>query len=150
MKTKPRALFVILFVVPALLLVPVWLVGSSIYHGGTIEFSVHEKHDGGCRVSGKVPAILVPAAMRLAPASVMDEMRRDVRCEVGDALEIVRAVARELSRCDDGVLVDVRTTSEVVTVTKRNGRIEVDVDTPRETVHAAMPLRTLGSVLAAI
>ena len=150
MKSRQRTLFAILFGVPFLLLVPVWLVGSSVHKAGSIEFSVLEKGPHGCHVSGKVPAIIVPVAMHLAPDVVIQDACGEVRHEMGQALEIARAAARELARCPDGVLVDIRTRSEVVTVEKRNGRIEVTVDTPNEAVHAALPLRTLSSVLASI
>ena len=150
MKTKSRSLFVIVFVVPLLLLLPVALIGSSVYRAGSIEFSVQEKHPGGCSISGKVPAILVPAALHLAPSCALEEARAEIRCELGDAFEIVRAAARELSRCPDGVLVEVRSACELVTVEKRNGRLEVHVDTPDEVVHAAVPLDTVRSFFAAI
>jgi hypothetical protein len=149
-KPKSRALFAILFGVPILLLVPVWLVGSNIYRAGSIEFAVLEKGPDGCHISGKVPAILVPAAVHFMPSVVIEEAGQEIRCDVGNAVEIVQAAARELSRCPDGVLVDVRTSCEIVTIEKRNGRIVIDVDTPDEAVRAAVPLSAVSSFLAAI
>ena len=112
MNSKPRTLFAILFGVPLLLLVPAWIVGSSVYQAGSIEFSVHEKGPHGCQVSGKVPAILVPAAMHFAPTCVIEDARREMECEIGDALEIVRAATRELARCPDGVIEAIESTMD--------------------------------------
>lgn len=150
MKAKPRTLFAILFGIPILLLAPAWVIGSKLGHAGTIEFSVHEKGPDGCQISGSVPAILVPAAVRLTPDSVLEEVRHELRCELGDAAEMARAALEELSRCPDGILVDVRTPTEVVTIEKRDGHIRVDVDTPHEKVQAAVPLQTMRSFLSAI
>jgi hypothetical protein len=138
-----------LFGVPILLLVPAWILVSRIPQGA-IEFAVQEKGPHGCSVTGSVPAILGPAAVHLASGSCMEEIRREIRCELGDAVEIVEAAIRELSRCPDGVLVDVRTATETVTVEKRDGRLWVDVDTPEENVRAVVPLEVVRSFVAAI
>jgi len=150
MSAKPRTLFAILFGIPILVLAPIWLVASKIPGAGAIEFAVYEKGPHGCRVAGSVPAILVPAAMFLTPDSALDEIRCELPTEFGDAAKIARAALRELARCPDGVLVDVRTDTEVVTIEKRNGSLRVHVDTPDENVHAAVPLSALRSVVAAI
>ena len=150
MKAKPRTLFAILFGIPILLLAPAWVIGSKLGHAGTIEFTVHEKGPDGCQIAGSVPAILVPAAIHLTPHSALEEIRRELRCEFGDAAQMARAALEELSRCPDGILVDIRTPTEVVTIEKRDGRIRVDVDTPDEKVQAAVPLQTMRSFLSAI
>ena len=141
MPSKPRTLFAILFGVPILLFIPVWVIGSSVYQAGTIEFSVHEKGPNGCQISGSIPAAVV---------SALDEIRHEMHCEIGDATKIVEAALNELSRCPDGVLVDVRTDTEVVTIEKRNGSIRVDVDTPGEKVQASVPLSAMRSFISAI
>jgi hypothetical protein len=149
MPSKPRTLFAILFGVPILLFIPVWVIGSSVYQAGTIEFSVHEKGPNGCQISGSIPAAVV-SAIHLAPHSALDEIRHEMHCEIGDATKIVEAALNELSRCPDGVLVDVRTDTEVVTIEKRNGSIRVDVDTPGEKVQASVPLSAMRSFISAI
>ena len=149
MRAKPIALFAILFGAPIVLLVPVWIFGSSLAFG-SIEFDVREKGPNGCRVSGSVPAILVPAAVHLAPRCAMDDIRREIRAELGGGVEIIEAAFRELARCPDGVLVDVRTATEVVKVEKQNGRLRVHVDTPCETVRAVVPLDVVRSFVSAI
>ncbi|MGH2569810.1 MAG: hypothetical protein ACRDGR_01205 [bacterium] len=149
MRSKSLALFAILFGAPIVLLVPVWIFAPRLPLG-SIEFDVQEKGPYGCRVSGSVPAMLIPAAVRLAPRCAMDDIRREIRGELGDGVEIVEAALRELARCPDGVLVDVRTATEVVKVEKRDGRLRVHVDTPCETVRAVVPLDAVRSFVSAI
>ena len=149
MRSKSLALFAILFGAPILLLVPVWIFVPRLPFG-SIEFDVREKGPHGCQVSGSVPAILVPAAMHLAPRCAMDDIRREIRAELGDGVEIFEVAIRELAKCPDGVLVDVRTATEVVKVEKQDGRLRVHVDTPCETVRAVVPLEAVRSFVSAI
>jgi hypothetical protein len=149
MKKRSRGLWVVLFGVPALLLLPVALIGSAVHQQGTIEFRVHEKHDG-LSVGGKVPAILVPIAMRCAPSDVRSEIRCELDGEAAWALEAAQAAIRELSGIPDGILVDVRTSTEVVTIRKKDGNLVIDIDTPDEKVAASVPLRSLAALADAI
>jgi len=150
MKRNDRVLFALLFGVPLLLVVPVALIGSSLsLDAGHIEVQVIDKNGGGS-VGVSAPALLVPLALRFAPDVIIDDMR----CELGEdgkqAIAIARAAMRELSRCPDGILVDVRTRDEVIYVEKVGRTLRVHVDTPDETVHATIPLSTIGSVLDTI
>jgi hypothetical protein len=149
-RRKPRTLFVILFGLPLLLITPLVLVGSSVYHSGTIEVRVVDKTGEGCCVGAHVPAVVVPLALRLAPGHVLDEIRGELDEEAIMGLEIARAVLEELSRAPDGVLIDVRTRTELVAIEKRDGKLRVYVDTPDEVVQASIPLGTLKEVVRAI
>ena len=150
MKKRSRGLWAILFGLPALLAVPVVLIGSSVYQAGTIEVRVVEKSRDGVAIGATIPAIAVPLALRLAPAGVMDEFRSELGSDGRWAMDVARAVAEELSAIPDGVLVDVRTRTEIVTVEKRDGKIELNVDTPGETVRASVPLRAVSALVDAI
>jgi hypothetical protein len=150
MKRNDRVLFALLFGIPLLLVVPVALIGSSLsFEPGRIEVQVLDKHGGGS-VGVNAPALLVPLAMHLAPDVVIDDMRCELGEEGEQALAIARAAVRELARCPDGILVDVRTRDEVIFVEKKGRAFLVHVDTPGETVHATIPLSAIGSVLDAI
>lgn len=148
MNRQTRSLILLLFGVPALLVVPIVLLGSTLFHAGSIEFEVHEK--GGTSIGGSIPASMIPVALHLAPAHVMDEVRCEVRGELGEHLDIVNAALKAISRCPDGVLVDVLSGDEIVRIEKREGRLEIFVDTPSETVRAGVPLHTVASVLSSI
>jgi hypothetical protein len=149
---RSRMLWAVLFGLPALLVLPVVLIGSSLDLGGDIAFRVIEKGPGGTSVGGHVPAALVPVVMHCAPHDVLAE----IRAEVGNdrdatrALDMMCAVVDELSRVPDGVLVEVRTEEEIISIEKRGGSLHVDIDTPDEVVQASVPLRTIRSVARAI
>jgi hypothetical protein len=143
-------LFAILFGLPLLLIVPVALVGSSVLHAGSIECHVMDKTGHSTSLGVTVPAALVPVALHLAPEVVID----DVRCEMGpearQGIEIARAALRELGRAPDGVLVEVRSSDEIVFIEKKDGAFHILVDTPQENVRVSVPIRTASSVLDAI
>jgi hypothetical protein len=148
MRSRPRTLFLILFGLPLLLVAPVAILGASVFRAGTIDFEVHERN--GCSVEGTVPAAVVPIALRFLPAEVLDDVRGEVRCEAPYALDVARAVVREISRCPDGVFVDVQGRDEIVSIEKREGKIRILVDTPDEVVRISVPLHTVSSLVAVI
>lgn len=151
MKRK-GGLWVVLFGIPALLVLPVAIIGSGIYAPGTIDVQVVEKGGGGTSLGLHVPAMIVPAALRLLPECTIDDIRVDLDDEARQALRIAGAVMEKLEECPDGVFVDVQDATDVVTIEKRNGQILVYVDTPDETVRCSMPIgtirRTIGTVAA--
>lgn len=150
MNPQTRNLLLILFGVPLLLIGPVMVLGSSIFQPGTIDFEVHEKGRHGSSIEATIPAAMVPVALHLTPKHVMDEVRHEIHHEVGDHGKTIRALLKEISRCPDGVFIDVQTDTEFVRIQKRDGRIEVTVDTPDELIRASVPLHTVASVFSAI
>ena len=145
-----RMLWVILFGIPALLMVPVVLIGSSVFQAGTIEFEVVEKGPHGSSVSAIVPASVIPIALALTPNDLLDEVRCEVDGEAAYALEIAKVAWKELARCPDGVFVEVLDGEDYVTIEKRGGEMLVFVDTPSETVRLSVPLHTVTSLLTSI
>jgi len=149
-RKSSRKLFGILFGLPLILIVPVALVGSSVYHAGVIEVDVREKGEYGSSIRLTVQGAVVPLALRFIPECHID----GVRCELGEdarmALELGEAAVRTLGQAPDGVYVDVRTRDEVITVEKRRGSFEVHVYTPDETVRLKIPVGVARNVLAAI
>ena len=149
-RKSSRKLFGILFGLPLILILPVALIGSSVYHAGVIEVEVMEKGEYGSSISIVVPGAIVPLAMRFIPECTID----GVRCEMDDdalmALEIGKSAMRAIRSAPDGVYVDVRSRDEIVTVEKRDGSFRVHVDTPDETVRVKIPVGVAADVLAAI
>ena len=143
---RSRTLWLILFGVPLLLVTPVVLIGSSLRTSGMIRVQVHEKNEG-CSFRMNVPAAIVPVALSIAPNEIWAEIHHEMGRDGRRALPIARAALRELSNCPDGVLVDVRSRDEIVTIEKRNGTVQILVDTPDEVVRVSVPLKTVGSVL---
>lgn len=151
MKKSNRMLWAILFGVPALIVLPMVLVGSSMMSAGSIDISVVEKRDGcGSDIGIHVPAALVPAAVHLMPQVTVDDIRMEMGPEAEQALRLAAAVIAELEHVPDGVFVDVMDATDVVTVEKRAGKLRIYVDTPDETVRVEVPLRAVRQTLNAL
>ena len=148
MNPRTKTLFAILFGIPLLLAATCAVIVFVVSRAGSLEFSIHEKH-GGSNVEVRLPAILVPVTMAFVRLPFNDELP----CGGGNCgipFGVVSGALSALSDCPDGVLVDINTAEDIVRIEKRAGRIVVYIDTPDETVSAAIPLRASGSVLAPI
>ena len=150
MRPAPRMLWVILFGIPALLVLPIAFVGSQVWEPGTIDVRVVEKHPGGCNVGATVPAMMVPVAMHLIPAECHMQIDADLDEDTRMALDMARAVISQLGRCPDGIYVDVQSDRDIVTIEKRDGKFHIFVDTPDERIDLSVPVHTVSSVLSAI
>ncbi len=112
------------------------------YNAGAIRVSVDERKPGGDHVHVIVPAILVPTAMGFVPEK---ELRKHAK-EIRPWLPAIRIACKELERAPDTVLVEVVNSHEHVTIAKRGGAINIDVEDEHENVHVAVPLETIHSV----
>lgn len=120
--------------------------GTLVFHQGIISVNVQEKRPGGDHVRFFVPATVVPAAMIFAPEAKLREAAERAR----PFLPAAQVAARELAGYPDTVFVEVTDGPEHVRIEKQGGNIVVDVDSPQETVHVSVPLRTIASVLSDI
>lgn len=118
------------------------LAGGWIFHQGVVRVSVEETKPGGERVRLVLPAALLPLGVRAVP----EEAIREAAPAARDVLPAIRLAARELARCPDTLLVEVRDAGEHIRLAKRDGRLILDVDSPRERVHVSLPLRTLAAI----
>lgn len=150
MKKRNRMLWTILFGVPALIVLPLALVGSSVMTAGSIDISVVEKNGGGSSVGIHIPALLAPAAVHLMPEVTVDDIRMEMGPEARQALVLAGAVIGELEKLPDAVFVDVMDDTDIVTIEKRSGRLHIYVDTPDETVKIEVPLRAVRQTLKAL
>ncbi len=150
MKKRSRGIWVVLFGLPLLLILPVARLGSAMVHTGTIDVRVTEKGEDGTSIGARIPAIVVPIAFHIAPDDILDEIRCEMGGEAAWTLDVVRAAVDELSGVPDCTLVEVRTPTEIVTVEIRSGKMEVQVDTPDEAITASVPLRSLSAFANAI
>ncbi len=118
------------------------LAGTALaYSGGVVEVCVKQKfpHDGPSHIHLPLPALAGPVAMHFAPRHRMHHAPR----ELEEMLPALRVAAQELEKVPDGtVLVDVVSDREKVHITKSGGDLEIDCDSPRETVHVSFPIRT--------
>ncbi len=89
------------------------------------------------------------AAVRLAAAAVPEGTyhQAELPPEVREHLPAIREVLKELARCPDGPLVQVRSPEEQIDVGLEEGTLRVDVRSPEGTVHVAVPLRRMARAL---
>jgi hypothetical protein len=120
-----------------------FLLGAVvIYDAGAVRIRVHEKKADGQNIHLIVPAAAVPLAMRLAPEKDLRKASKDVQ----PYLPAIKIAAEELAKCPDGPLVQVTSSKERVSIVKRGGALEIDVDSADETVHVSFPLKMVHSV----
>ena len=116
----------------------------SVYHAGTFSLAVQEAE--GSRTSLAVPASLVDIGLAFVP----NEVYAEIAHEAGPHWDIVEVVSREISDCPDAVFVEVIDGNEHVRIAKRGNKIVIDVDTHRENIRVALPLRTFERVVKRI
>lgn len=148
MRPQGRTLLMIIFGLPLLIASPIALVGASLWSAGRIEVHVVEKTRDGCSVDVTVPAAIVPIVAGIGSVCAFHGCCLDPEAEM--ALDLASAAMDAMSRSPDGVYVDIRSRDEIVLISKRDGALHVEVDTPEETVRASIPLAAARSVLSFI
>ena len=128
-------------------LMPVFAFGAAVAATGTVTVSVHERGEGGVRLYLPVPALLVDLAVFAAPRVMPEDALAEARREIEPFRDALAALAEELERCPEGVLVDVRTPSEHVRVVKGWRSFEVTVDSDDVDVRVSVPARLASRVL---
>ena len=128
--------------VKLVLLTGTLVVAGAVVDAGLIGVRVHEKKPDGTNLRLYVPAILVPAAVKLAPAQELDRAMHHAK----EFLPALGIAADELQRIPDGPLVEVDSSREHVRIVKSGGSLVIDVDSNRETVHLSVPLKTVSKV----
>jgi hypothetical protein len=119
------------------------LAGAYTFREGLIRVDVDEYRAGGSHVHMWVPAAMVPMAMHFVP-------KRDL-CSAaqraGEVLPAVHAFAKELQKLPDVDLIEIIDGEEHAQFRTRSGKLQVDVDSPKEHVHLRVPLSTLDDVV---
>ncbi|MGH9814313.1 MAG: hypothetical protein ACRD4T_14375 [Candidatus Acidiferrales bacterium] len=130
--------------VALLLLLFAGSAAASTYRAGLVRIHVTEKKPGGENLHLIVPGILLTNALRLVPDEQLHDSLRDAR----PWMPLAAAAARELERYPDAAFIEVSGPREHVRIATRAGVLTIDVDSPDETVHLAMPLATLADLTA--
>jgi hypothetical protein len=112
------------------------LAGAYTFHEGVLRVSVDEHRPGGSHVHLYLPAAVVPMAVRFAPRHRLEDALRDAK----DWLPTVRVLSKELRKYPNADFVEVTTATEHVHVRTHDGKLQIDVETPDESVHVACPL----------
>jgi len=117
-------------------------VGLVAYSEGAVMVYVHEKQPEGHRIWVPVPALLVDLGVRFVPEERLRDALRDLR----PWLPAIEAASHELTRCPDGLLVEVKDRTNYVMVSKDGDVLRVDVDSETDTVHVSVPISLIESV----
>lgn len=112
---------------------------AYVFRDGVMRISVDEYRPSGSHVHLYLPAAVLPMAARLAPRQ---EVAKALH-EAHDALPAVNMAFRELRKYPDADFVEVKDADEHVQVRTRGGKLLIDIESPRETVHLACPIPAL-------
>jgi len=118
------------------------VTGAYTFREGVMRVDVDEYRANGSHVHVWLPAAAIPMAMQLMPRRDMQKAFREGR----EFMPVARAVAHELGRFPDSVLVEVKDGDEHVTISTHHGAIRIDVSQPDEQVHVVCPLATIEDV----
>jgi hypothetical protein len=120
------------------------MVFATVYtfREGVIRVDVDEFRDGGSHVHLWVPAAAVPMAMHFVPKDKM----REASAHANEFLPVVQALTSELRKYPNTTFVEVVDGDDHVKVLSTGSKIQIDVDTPEEKVHVAVPLATINDV----
>ncbi len=128
-------------------LTPIFALGATVAATGTVTVQVHERGPDGVRLYIPVPALLIDAAVALAPLVIPADELAEARREIAPYRDGLEALAAELEGMPSGVLADVRSGGERVRITKTWRSFEIDVESDDADVHVAVPARLLSRAL---
>jgi hypothetical protein len=112
---------------------------AYVFHDGVMRISVDEYRPNGSHVHLYLPAAVLPIAAHLAPRQRVAEALH----EAHDVLPAVNIAFRELGKYPDADFVEVKDADEHVQIRTRGGKLLIDIESPRETVHLACPIPAL-------
>jgi hypothetical protein len=118
------------------------MTGAYTFREGVVRVDVDEFREGGSHVHMWAPAAAIPMAMHLVPRQDLEKAAREAR----EYMPVARAVAHELGKLPDSVLVEVKDADEHVMISTQDGAIKIDVTEPDEQVHVVCPLATIEDV----
>lgn len=120
------------------------VVFATVYtfREGVIRVDVDELHEGGSHVHFWAPAAAVPMAMHLVPRNKL----REASAHANEFLPVVQTLTKEMSNYPNTTFVEVEDGDQHVKISTVGRKIRIDVDTPDEKVHVAVPLSTVRDV----
>ena len=128
----------------AVLLATVVAAAAVAFSAGTVRVRVVEKKPKGARIYLLLPAAVVPVGLRLLP----ERERQKMAAELGPLLPALQSASRELARCGDFTLAEVRDHGDHVSVRVSGGSLFLDVDSDEATVHLSVPLKLVARLAA--
>ena len=145
---RPKSRFTRFVAISLIVLVtPIFALGATVAATGTVTVQVHERGPDGVRLYIPLPALLIDAAVALAPLVIPEQELAAARREIAPYRDGLEALAAELEGMPSGVLADVRSGGERVRITKTWRSFEIDVESDDADVHVAVPARLLSRAL---
>ena len=118
------------------------LAGAYTFHEGVLRIDTDEHRVGGCRLHIWVPAAVVPMAMHFVPRKHFQR----AAAEITPWLPTVRVLTKELKKYPEADLIQVDSRDQHVHISMRAGKLLIDCDEKRQTVHIACPVAMLQDV----
>lgn len=134
----------------AILMMPFVVVATTIAATGTVTVRVQDHSPDGMNLIVPVPALLFDVVAFVAPRVIPDEALDEVRRELGPWKGALLETAEALEDCPSGILVEVDSGEEHVTVEKRGNRYRIAVDSPDVDVRVTIPDRLMRRTLQAL
>jgi len=118
------------------------LAGAYTFREGVIRVEVDEYCAGGSRVHLWVPAAAVPMAMHFVPKHHL----REAAIQARELLPMAHAIVKELKKFPDADLIEVVDGRQHVQIRTHQGKLQIDVNEPGQTVHLLCPLAMLDDL----
>ena len=119
-----------------------FLAGAYTFREGVIRVEVDEYCAGGSHVHLWVPAAAVPMAMHFVPKHHL----REAAVQAREFLPMAHAIVKELKKFPDADLVEVVDGQQHVQIRTHQGKLQIDVNEPGQTVHLLCPLAMLDDL----
>ena len=129
------------------LLTPIFVFGATVAATGFVQVSVDERGPDGANLFIPVPAIFFDIALFAAPRMMPPEALADAKAEIEPYLPALRQLAEELDNLPDATLVEVKSPTEHVKISKRFGSFYVEVHDQDADVSVKVPARLIGGAL---
>lgn len=150
MRTVLRA-FAILAVAGALMLVGTGVtLAAAVIRSGVMTVSVEDRSSDGFHLFVPVPAAIVELGASTLPLWMPDDVRAELRRDIGPIAGSLLEAARELEDCPDAVLVSVVSDDERVRVTKDGRLLRIEVHSADADVSVSIPTSAITRVLSAL
>jgi hypothetical protein len=129
------------------LLTPIFVFGATVAATGFVHVSVQERGPDGANIFVPVPAILFDVALFAVPRIVPPQEMAGARAEIEPFLPALNQLADELENLPNATLVEVKSPTEHVKISKRFGSFYIEVHDQDADVSVKVPSRLISGAL---
>ncbi|HXM96091.1 MAG TPA: hypothetical protein VOA64_17860 [Candidatus Dormibacteraeota bacterium] len=113
-----------------------FVAGVYVLREGVMRLEVDDYHGNGSHVHVWVPAAAVPIALHLAPKQKLAHAIQ----EIGPWLPTANVLVQELEKFPNADLIDILDGENHIQIRTSDGKLQIDVREPDQTVHLRLPL----------